>query len=247
MRHWWLINCSSSSQGQNNPAPPYKGLHSFSPAKPWNIDQEKVGAGVCIMSACGWLQRNQRNGEEQEWLGEYLWCSSSSWCAQASYHANEYVPMYLEFFKRATLGWSWTREPRSAVLFGIRPCRAPLPFIREAGGVISVTCEPWGQSSPLLCYSFIFHHPFPSASLPRQPCEAPIYLLPQAAFHSHLTSPPQPGGFLPGMWSSGCSYLCSNLYTRTSFLFIWCKFLSFWGFPIDLACNLAPQMARTHH
>lgn len=45
MRHWWLINYSSSSQGQNNAVPPYKGLHSFSPVKQWNIDQEESWSG----------------------------------------------------------------------------------------------------------------------------------------------------------------------------------------------------------
>lgn len=45
--------------------------------------------------------------------------------------------MSLECVKRATLGWSWPREPLCALLVAIRPCRASLPFIREVGGVIS--------------------------------------------------------------------------------------------------------------
>lgn len=190
------------------------------------------------MSACGWLLWNQRNVEEQEWLWGIFMMQFILLMCPGFISCKWICPNVSRIFKKGC-----SRLVLVCCSVWYQAVQSPASF--HQGSWRSRLCHTWTMRS-IISPSLVFFHLSSSFSFCFFPSPA-SWSSHQAAFRSRLTPPPQPGGFLSGMWSTGCPYLCTNLYTLTSFMFIWCKFLSFWGFPIDLVRNLAPQMAGTHH
>lgn len=131
----------------------------------------------------------------------------------------------------------------------ISPCKPLLPLIREASRFISVAQE-------LISSSLLFFHLTSSFSFCFFPPTASwcSNLPPPSGFH-HPLSPGTvttaswaslrylPGVFLRSVWW----YMCHNHCTHWLHSCLLCKFTSICSFPIDLVCNVAPQMSWTVH